>query len=745
MDKPQQIQMQPRLRPPVPRAAQAMPVLTPKDIVAILRRHLWMIIILTCVGIIGGGVTWYLLRRYAPKYVAQGYIRVLPPVETDPMRIGSPIVGKDIQYGRRVYIAQLLARQSMLSELLTRDKIKETNWFKSFGSDTNQGLRRRKAFEDIEDNLHASASRDAEFVIVSMTCGNARESADIVNEMMVLFINSQRDSAVSGVRDKLVELEKRRNSLERELDLAERSMDSVRTTTGLTNLEESSFRDTIELRLDVLDIEEQQLKLEISQFEANIGNLERIVEDPIGDQVENIIERDPTMVMLTQQLFSSETALAQAQTKFGENHRTIRELKERIEDLRDRRNLRKQEIGEQTRKANLADARDTLVVLSRRLEGAEMQIREARANKERLDLARVEYGKRLRIREQLQNQLNEIKNLIEQRRIQAEDPETPKVMIVGRAPVPMAMSSPKWIVYFPGGTMIGFMCSVGLAFLLELLNDLLRTPRDVVRYINIPLLGVVPHASEDHELRDVDLCHVVRLAPYSIVSEAYRQLQVNLKLSKAPNEAKVIFISSCGAGEGKTAVAINLATTLVGQGKKVLLIDANFWRSMLHKAFSKDGLDRPCDEKLKSDFGLSNLLAGEATAEMVIRPSGIEQFDVIDSGPAPSNPTQALGSENMSRLIAENRENYDRIIIDGPPVLLVTGAKILASLADGTILVFNADLTRRGAAQRAVRELRVVNVTVIGCVLMGTRVLKGGYFYEQYRNYQRYQQPILAS
>jgi capsular exopolysaccharide synthesis family protein len=745
MDKQQQIQMQPRLRPPVPRAAQVMPMLTPKDIVTILRRHLWMIIILTCVGIIGGGVTWYLLRRYAPKYVARGYIRVLYPVEADPMRIGSPIVGKDIQYGRRVYIAQLLARQSMLSELLTRDKIKETNWFKSFGSDTNRGLRRRKAFEDIEDNLHASASRDAEFVIVSMTCGNARESADIVNEMMVLFINSQRDSAVSGVRDKLVELEKRRNSLERELDLAERSMDAIRATTGLTDLEQTSFRDTIELRLDVLDIEEQQLKLEISQFEANIGNLERIVEDPIGDQVENIIERDPTMVMLTQQLFSSETALAQAQTQFGENHRVIRELKERIEDLRDRRNLRKQEIGEQTRKANLADARDTLVVLSRRLEGAEMQIREARANKERLDLARVEYGKRLRIREQLQNQLNGIKNLIEQRRIQAEDPETPKVMIVGMAPVPVQMSSPKWTVYFPGGTMIGFMCSVGLAFLLELLNDLLRTPRDVVRYINIPLLGVVPHASEDHELRDVDLCHVVRLAPYSIVSEAYRQLQVNLKLSKAPNEAKVIFISSCGAGEGKTAVAINLATTLVGQGKKVLLIDANFWRSMLHKAFSKDGLDRPCDEKLKSDFGLSNLLAGEATAEMVIRPSGIEQFDVIDSGPAPSNPTQALGSENMSRLITENRENYDHIIIDGPPVLLVTGAKILASLADGTILVFNADLTRRGAAQRAVRELRVVNVTVIGCVLMGTRVLKGGYFYEQYRSYQRYQQPMLAS
>jgi capsular exopolysaccharide synthesis family protein len=301
-----------------------------------------------------------------------------------------------------------------------------------------------------------------------------------------------------------------------------------------------------------------------------------------------------------------------------------------------------------------------------------------------------------------------------------------------------------WYVYFPAGIMLGAAISVGLAFLLELLNDLLRTPRDVIKYVNIPLLGVVPHALEDHEADGVNLWHIVRLLPYSIISEAYRQLQVNLKLSKAPDETKVVLTTSCSAGEGKTSVAVNFATALVGQGKKVLLIDANFWHAMAHKAFSKDGLDSSCDEKLKSEFGLSNLLSGQAAVETVIRSSGIDQFDVIDAGPAPLNPTRAIGSNRMSELIKECREKYDYVIIDGPPVLLVTSAKLLASLADGTILVFNADLTRRGAAQRAVRELRAVNVNIIGCVLMGARVLKGGYFHEQYRNYQRYQQPLLA-
>jgi capsular exopolysaccharide synthesis family protein len=720
-------------------------LLTPKDVVAIVRRHLWLIIVLTCIGFLGGGVTWYLLRRYAPQYTARTYIRVLPPVETDPTKIGSPIVGKDIQYGRRVYIASLLKEQSMLMELLNRDRIKMTNWFRSFGSDNNLGLRIRGSFEDLQEKLGASASRDAEFVVVSMTCGSAQESADIVNEMVDLFIASQRDSAVSGVRNKLVELEKRRNSLERELDLAEKALSDVRASTGMTDLEEHTFQSTIALRLNAMDQEEQDLRLQVSQLQANIERLEAQATGPIGVQVENTIENDPTMLMLTQQLFITKTALAQFQTRFGEAHRTVREVKERIADLQDRRNIRKQEIGEQTRRANLENAKDLLVVYRSRLEEAERQRQEAENDKKRLDLAQVQYEQRLRIRDQLQSQLNDMKDLIEQRRIQAEDPETPKVMPVGRAPKPLRMSAPLWYMYFPGGTMLGFASAIGLAFLLELLNDLLRTPRDVVRYVNVPLLGVVPNASDDHELRGVDLCHIVRSAPYSIISEAYRQLQVNLRLSLGQNnESKVIFMSSCGAGEGKTAVAINLATALAGESKKVLLVDANFWRAMLHKAFSNGRPGEPHDENLKSDFGLANYLAGEATAEQVIRPSGVDRLDIIDAGPTPSNPTQLLASENMTKFISEYRRYYDRIIIDGPPILLVTGAKVLAGCTDGTILVFNADMTRRGAAQRAVRELRAINVTILGCVLMGARVLKGGYFHEQYRSYQRYQQPLLA-
>jgi Mrp family chromosome partitioning ATPase len=128
----------------------------------------------------------------------------------------------------------------------------------------------------------------------------------------------------------------------------------------------------------------------------------------------------------------------------------------------------------------------------------------------------------------------------------------------------------------------------------------------------------------------------------------------------------------------------------------------------------------------------------------IIRPSGIEGFDVIDSGPLPPNPAELLGGAQMKQLVKHQRETYDYVIIDGPPVLLVSAAKILAKLVDGTALVFNAGATRRGAALRTIRELRDVNAEIVGCVVFAVKAMKGGYFTEQFRSYQEYQKLQLA-
>lgn len=715
-------------------------VLTPKEIFGILRRHILLIVSLTILGFMAGGASWYLLKNYLPEYTATTFVGVLPPIEKDPMTIAGGQVSKDIQYGNRVSLAGLMTQQSTLQRLIERNKIQETKWFKHFGDIRDISI--KKAVDNLKDKFSAFPQRDGDYIVVSMTCRDAEESALIVNEMVDLFIASQRSSKKGDIAERLARLQEQRDNIQKDLDTAERALGEVRDRWGITGLEDygnQQYQPTITLTLNNLEIAQNDLTQQITQLQANMANLGELATGPVGVQVENQIEGDPILVMLAQQLALQQVELGAALTKFGENHRVVHQIQERIDEIKEKRRVRQAEIAEQTRQANLKNAQAALIGFQQRYAELERQRQEALAKQRDLDLARIQYKQRTGIRDERKQMLDSVKSQIEKLKIMLEDPETPKVQFLGPAPVPLEVSSPMWQFYFPGGTVLGFIFGVGLAFLIELFNDLVRTPSDVSRYLHIPLLGVIPDADEDEQVRDIDLCHVVRQAPYSIVSESYRRLRTNLKLSGSAESLKVLLVASGMAGDGKTSVAVNLATTFVAENKKVLLIDANFWQPALYTIFPKESV-----EAEQAEFGLSTLLVGRCGCQEVIRPSGVEGLSIIDSGPLPSNPAELLGGTQMRQLIEQQRENYDYVIVDGPPILLVSVAKILTKLVDGTILVFNAAATRRGVAQRTINELKEIDAAVVGCVLLGVRAMKGGYFQEQFKSYQEYQKLQLV-
>ncbi len=741
-----------RIAGPVPqrRAPATTAALTPKEVFSILRRHLWLIIILTILGLIIAGIAWFLLLRYLPKYTAQTYIRVLSPLVTPPLTIGETRANKDIEYGHRVSITNLITQQSTLQKLIAREKVRETQWFLRFARfdkndkiiNINQCI--LKAFKDLKKRFHAFPHRDAEFVVLSMTCGKPEEAAEIVNEMMALFIASQRSTKTQEVEDKLAELAKRQISVQQDLTLAEKGLAEVRDRFKITDLEQTNYRfqHTFTLKLNQLELEQNDLMLLIKQVEAIIDNLKRLADGPVTIQIERQVETDPVMIVLAQQLALLEADLSGQRAKLGENHKSVLRNKERLEEVKQERRLRQAEIAEQVRQSNLRNAQDQLIVLQGRYEELERLRAEAEKKKEDLDNARIQYEQRLAIRDERQEMLNEIKATIESYKIIHDDPETPKVQRVGLAETPLEVSSPRWEFYFPGGTILGLISGIGLALAIELLNDRVRFPRDVARFLHIPLLTVIPDAAEDEQVREIDLFHVVRQAPYSIISESYRRCRTNIKLSGSASSLRTLLVSSGASGDGKSSVAVNLASTLIAENKKVLLIDANFRRPSLQTIFlkpaSEDGSVR------KSEFGLSSLLTGLCSFEDAKRSNVIEGLDIINSGPLPSNPAELLGSYRMEQLIKDRRKDYDYIIVDGPPVLLVSDAKILAKVVDGTVLVVNAGTTRRGAAQRTIRELQAIDANIVGCVLFAARALKGGYFHEQFRSYQKYQKLQLA-
>lgn len=502
--------------------------LTPKEIIGILQRHVFLIILFTFLGAVAGGVGWYLMRKHNPKYTSRTMIEVLPPGETDPMVIVSNPTNKDEKYAARQSTAMRIKQRSNLDELLGKDSIQATNWFLGLG-DTREE-RFLQAVQELEDTMGAVAHRDADYVSVSMTCGDAKEAALIVNEMVDMFIAKQGSSKKKDIQGKLAELMNEKNRIEGELERAEQSLDELREVSGFADLEEADENDTLTQKLNNLEIEQNELLLSINQIRTNIKNLTRQATGPINEQIENQIETDPTMVMLGQRLALQQAQLQGLLTKFGENHRVVKTTQQTIEGIREKRMLRKTEIAEQTRQSNLKNAQDQLVVLQSRFEELSKLREEVAQRKMQQDLARAQYEERKNIRDERRKVRDAIKEKIEKMKIMLSDPETPKVLKVGPAIPPLQMSSPKLLIYGPGGTMLGLMMGVGLAFLLELANDLVRTPREVSRHLSAQLLGVIPDSSEDKQTRKISPCEIVQKAPYSVISESFRRLRTNLKL-----------------------------------------------------------------------------------------------------------------------------------------------------------------------------------------------------------------------
>lgn len=213
--------------------------------------------------------------------------------------------------------------------------------------------------------------------------------------------------------------------------------------------------------------------------------------------------------------------------------------------------------------------------------------------------------------------------------------------------------------------------------------------------------------------------------PKSPIAEAYRTLRTNIQFSSFDKVLKSIVITSSGPGEGKTTTACNLAVTMAQSGSKVLLIDSDLRKSQVHKYFD-----------LNNNQGLTTVLAKQISIEEAIKKSNVFGMDILTAGPKPPNPAELVGSKAMREFIQEMCQQYDRVIIDAPPVGVVTDAALLSTAVDGTILVVASGHVAIEAAQRSKSLLENVNANIIGVLLnkipMDGRGYYGYYYYHYY-------------
>lgn len=210
---------------------------------------------------------------------------------------------------------------------------------------------------------------------------------------------------------------------------------------------------------------------------------------------------------------------------------------------------------------------------------------------------------------------------------------------------------------------------------------------------------------------------IVEEKPKSVAAETYRTLRTNLQYSSFDKEYKVIVVTSSEPGEGKSTTAGNLAISLAQGEKRVILIDCDLRKPSLHKKF-----------KVSNLMGLSDVLIGKE----VIETAGSrykKNLTVLTAGKIPPNPAEMLGSKAMTALLLELQTEFDYVILDTPPALAVADSQILATKADGVILVVKAEKTKKELVQNSINLLKKVNAHIIGTVLNGVENRKNKYYY----------------
>jgi non-specific protein-tyrosine kinase len=193
--------------------------------------------------------------------------------------------------------------------------------------------------------------------------------------------------------------------------------------------------------------------------------------------------------------------------------------------------------------------------------------------------------------------------------------------------------------------------------------------------------------------------------PRSAAAEAYRALRTNLQFSGLDRDVRTVLLTGAGSGEGTTTIAANLAVAVAEAGQRVLLVDCNLRQPALHAAFG-----------LPLSPGLSNLLAANQS-EPTIESTSVPGLSLIAAGDPPPNPAEFIASARLTALLGRLRERFDLVLLDTPPVGIVTDAAVLAPRVDGVILVVSAGRTRRDLAKRAQQQLETVGARLLGAVL----------------------------
>ncbi|MGC9455104.1 MAG: polysaccharide biosynthesis tyrosine autokinase [Phycisphaerae bacterium] len=691
---------------------------TGRDALRVVRQR-WLLILLSlvvCSALAAGGTALWL--TFAPMYTATAYIEVLPPKGSE-LSATQRLYNEEIMDRLVQDAAAIVKTEPVLTSALKNELITDTDWYISRA--------KGDVVKELDDEIDVAAVPNTNYIRVSMRGFNKDELPDIVNAVAIAF---ERDTLqqVSGTRQEQIDrLGNERDDLHEQL---ESTIDRIETT--LRNAQIPNPRDrrnTLAIRMERYIAQMIELDMELAQAEESLQALQEQAQQgelANNPQVAFAIRTDPTVRSLRNAELNMATELQNMLQTYGPDHPRVVEMRSALEGITEQIRQYEQEIARSEGEAMLNMTLAEVSQLRAQRLKAESNYSEAETLMRDVQSRLAELEELENTRENIEANIERIDQALVDLRLLASGDY--RVRVRRQATEPREPSMPKWHIMMPVGVLLGLTIGLGGAFLLEFIDTSVKSPSDISRKVELPVLGMIPHIEDTEEDLD-DMRLAFRTHPNSLVDEAFRQIRTCLMFSGPASQRRSLLVTSPLPEDGRTSVALNLAASIARSGRRVLVVDANFRQPALGQLFP----DAP-------EQGLSSAVVGQANwTDCVYEVE--ENFHIMPAGHMPPNPAELLGSDEMRQLLSEMENQYDQVLLDTAPCLVVTDPCVLASLTDGVVLVVRAGTNTYGIVQRTRDMLARVGARTLGVALNGVRATAGGYFRRNYETFYDYHQP----
>ncbi len=715
---------------------QQQPLLTPSDVLRVLRRNLiWIIVGVIVSGGIGAGL-FYWQKKTNPRYRAEATLVLNRQFrETSENATGRIDITPDynLVVEQRTQVSMLM-QPKLWDDVLAMEgnPLRETDWFQQFErevaarreADTTAAILARN---ELANSFKVTPIAETKLVRVMMETRKPEDAVAVINSIVGAHIHNQEDLTRDQTSKELETAKSWRERYARQITKLQGQMNEINARLSGGGAIQQNRVGLKEMEISSLIGAKTKAQLEASEAQGQLDSIKALIDagnDP--PQVALIVRNDLSVARLKGLVDELDLAI----DAMGPDAQANRYYK----DLIARRDAARAKLQRAEGEASASARSQIMDQLKSSLQAKKSEEQSLTA---RVDLLREELG-------EISSKLTEYFSMKDEydsyRALQREMDE--RIAVLGNAlrsrsagvawqampVVPDRMSSPQWQVYIPVAVFLGLALTVGLAFLREIMDTSVRSPRDIAKVGPMNLLGMIADESNDPQLAGVPLHVIISQAPHSIMAEQFRQVRTRLQHAASLDTTRTIVVTSPGPQDGKSVVASNLAAGLALNGRRILLVDANFRRPELHKLFN-----------VPNDMGFANVLDSVANLESAVQKTNVPNLELLPTGPRPGNPTELLESQLFSDFIDRALEEYDHVIFDTGPLLVVSEAVALAPRVDGVITVVRARVNSRGMLSRVRETLKQIKAEHLGVVLNGVQNWGGGYYGRNIKTYYAYQ------